>query len=204
VAKGKSGRRRAGVAAADKRLRRGLLPQGFGEGAARRVPSRRQTRRGPPPLAGPRLRAPRALPAGRRPGPQRKARPFAASTAPHPPPTDRPRWDVLLENLSDPSHLPFAHHAPNGLRRDKAAPLPFTPVRAAAPGEAARGELGFDGSRPPNVLRHAPPVALFRYPSISGSGALALVAVSAPCSVSYYSRNRAAEISTEVGAPDFY
>ena len=38
-------------------------------------------------------------------------------------------YDILIENLTDPAHLPFSHHklAPN-LTRDKGRALPMTPV----------------------------------------------------------------------------
>ncbi|KAI8475816.1 MAG: hypothetical protein J3K34DRAFT_516994 [Monoraphidium minutum] len=113
-------------------------------------------------------------------------------------------WDVLLENLADPSHLPFSHHGLAGLRRDKALPMPFTPLAIPDPGGPAGGPLASEfpasGGRPPCVLPHAQPVALFRYPTVSGESALALVAVSAPCSVSYYSRLSAITLSAELMA----
>ncbi|GAQ86885.1 pheophorbide a oxygenase family protein [Klebsormidium nitens] len=35
-------------------------------------------------------------------------------------------FDVLAENITDPSHLPFAHHGVGGLRRKQGKPLPLT------------------------------------------------------------------------------
>jgi hypothetical protein len=36
------------------------------------------------------------------------------------------RYEVLAENITDPSHLPFAHHGVGGLRRKQGKPLPLT------------------------------------------------------------------------------
>ncbi|KIZ05011.1 hypothetical protein MNEG_2947 [Monoraphidium neglectum] len=106
-------------------------------------------------------------------------------------------WDVLLENLADPSHLPFSHNGLAGLRREKAVPMPFTSISLPNDGDGAGTGAAGGEERPPNVFNHGRPVGLFRYPTVSGEGSLALVAVNAPCSVSYFSRLSSITISSE-------
>ncbi|XVF46784.1 hypothetical protein PTKIN_Ptkin03bG0056200 [Pterospermum kingtungense] len=50
-------------------------------------------------------------------------------------------YDTLMENVSDPSHIDFAHHKVTG-RRDRAKPLPFK--------VESRGPWGFGGSNEGN------------------------------------------------------
>lgn len=50
-------------------------------------------------------------------------------------------YDTLMENVSDPSHIDFAHHKVTG-RRDRAKPLPFK--------MDARGPWGFSGANEGN------------------------------------------------------
>ncbi|KOM50629.1 hypothetical protein LR48_Vigan08g145600 [Vigna angularis] len=50
-------------------------------------------------------------------------------------------YDTLMENVSDPSHIDFAHHKVTG-RRDRAKPLPFK--------MDARGSWGFSGANEGN------------------------------------------------------
>ena len=125
---------------------------------------------------------------------------------------------MLLENLADPSHLPFSHPGRAGLNREKALAMPFTPIPVPEPGTgdgdggaatastpSSGAEAGApEGGRPPCVFPHAQPVGLFRYPTVSGEGSLALVAVNAPCSVSYYSRLSTITLSAEVSRPLVY
>jgi phenylpropionate dioxygenase-like ring-hydroxylating dioxygenase large terminal subunit len=52
-------------------------------------------------------------------------------------------WRTLVENVADPSHVPFAHHGIQG-RRDKAGPIRFEMLREDAGGfEAQAGSRNF-------------------------------------------------------------
>jgi hypothetical protein len=77
--------------------------------------------------------------------------------------------------------------------------MPFTSISLPNDGDGAGTGAAGGEERPPNVFNHGRPVGLFRYPTVSGEGSLALVAVNAPCSVSYFSRLSSITISSEVG-----
>ncbi|KIY99872.1 Rieske (2Fe-2S) domain protein [Monoraphidium neglectum] len=98
-------------------------------------------------------------------------------------------WDVLLENVTDPAHLPHSHHrlSPT-LTRDKAGPMPFIKQQQPSQGGAADDSSGAAvaaeaTARPLYAFEHAPPVGSFAFPSaLSPNG---VVAYNAPCSVVY-------------------
>ncbi|KAF6253987.1 hypothetical protein COO60DRAFT_1703552 [Scenedesmus sp. NREL 46B-D3] len=88
-------------------------------------------------------------------------------------------WDVLVENLSDPSHLPFSHHRLfPGLSRAAGGPMPFSPVAIPA-GDSPEAAA----ARPKYAMPHQPPLAAFEYPA--GFTAGGVVAYTPPCAVVY-------------------
>ncbi|CAI5514788.1 unnamed protein product [Closterium sp. Naga37s-1] len=57
-------------------------------------------------------------------------------------------FDTLMENVSDPSHIEFAHHKVTG-RRDRAKPLPFTITSSGPFGFAATTDTGTPATSTP-------------------------------------------------------
>eukprot|EP00883_Tetradesmus_obliquus_P015685 jgi/Sobl393_1/8841/SZX73315.1 len=88
-------------------------------------------------------------------------------------------WDILVENLSDPSHLPFSHHRLfPGLTRAAGGPMPFSAVAIPA-GDSPEARA----ARPQYAMAHQPPLAAFEYPA--GFTAGGVVAYTPPCAVVY-------------------
>ena len=119
------------------------------------------------------------------PDPEIGAAARAAAAQPPPVPTEvldalaqSPGWYVrdlgydhtfLLENLTDPAHLPVSHHGLAGLNRAKAKPVPMKPLPANGPGgptlqvkvqEGTGGVWGSGSGQPCARRQHAthPPV----------------------------------------------
>jgi len=66
-------------------------------------------------------------------------------------------WQTLIENVADPSHVPFAHHGVQG-NREKAAPIPIQIVESTANLIAATIERGLNTTitfQPPCRLEYA-------------------------------------------------
>eukprot|EP00899_Mesostigma_viride_P018706 jgi/Mesvir1/26837/Mv20592-RA.1 len=72
-----------------------------------------------------------------------------------------PRFDTLLENVSDPSHVPFAHHGYQG-NREKAAPIPINVISNTLSGWKAvcPGVTSTSGHPATWELRFQPPCLL--------------------------------------------
>ncbi|KAI8471131.1 MAG: hypothetical protein J3K34DRAFT_239010 [Monoraphidium minutum] len=106
-------------------------------------------------------------------------------------------WDVLLENVTDPAHLPYSHHRLTPvMTREKGGPMPFKKQQqqqqqqqqeeGQQQQQEAEGqqEGQQEEQQPPSyALPHAPPLGSFSFPSaLSQSG---VVAFSPPSSVVY-------------------
>lgn len=96
-------------------------------------------------------------------------------------------WDVLIENVTDPAHLPHSHHRLTPmLTRDQAGPMPFIPAlqqQQQHEGASSAAPASESGTGPKYSFPHAPPVGAFRFPSaLSKSG---IVAFDPPCCVIY-------------------
>uniref|UniRef100_A0A383VN49 Rieske domain-containing protein n=1 Tax=Tetradesmus obliquus TaxID=3088 RepID=A0A383VN49_TETOB len=89
-------------------------------------------------------------------------------------------WDVLVENLTDPSHLPFSHHnlTPTLKRSKGEAPMPFTPLHIPKGDSAEDVE-----ARPSFTMAHKAPLATFDFPSAMAPGGR--VCFTPPLSVNY-------------------
>jgi hypothetical protein len=107
---------------------------------------------------------------------------------------------------ADPAHLPHSHHRLSpALTRDRAGPMPFTPLDPPAPsdttaaGATAAGATASSSEEVPDYsFPHAPPVGTYSFPSaLSRSG---VVCFNAPCSVVYeYTLPSNAHLWTLVG-----
>ncbi|KAF6264884.1 hypothetical protein COO60DRAFT_1698021 [Scenedesmus sp. NREL 46B-D3] len=89
-------------------------------------------------------------------------------------------WDVLVENLTDPSHLPFSHHnlTPNLKRSKGEMPMPFRRLHIAKGDSPEEVE-----ARPSYTMAHRAPLAAFEFPSAMSPGGR--VCFTPPLSVNY-------------------
>lgn len=70
-------------------------------------------------------------------------------------------FDMLIENLADPSHLPFSHHKLTpAMLRHKASAMPFTQLEVPAGSSAEEA-----AARPSFAFQHQAPLAAFSFPS---------------------------------------
>eukprot|EP00879_Flechtneria_rotunda_P007034 GHRR01007384.1.p1 GENE.GHRR01007384.1~~GHRR01007384.1.p1 ORF type:complete len:451 (+),score=111.23 GHRR01007384.1:101-1453(+) len=75
-------------------------------------------------------------------------------------------WDILIENLSDPAHLPFSHHnlTPT-LKRSKGSLMPFKVI------DIPQSNSSEDqAARPAYCFKHQPPLIAFEFPSALSPG----------------------------------
>ncbi|GAX79139.1 hypothetical protein CEUSTIGMA_g6579.t1 [Chlamydomonas eustigma] len=93
-------------------------------------------------------------------------------------------FDVLIENLADPSHLPFSHHKLTpALTRSKGVAMPFKEVVHVNASVTAPASEQISHQLPQYSFAHQAPLATFQFPSaLSPSG---YVSFTAPNTVVY-------------------
>ncbi|MBD1911811.1 MULTISPECIES: Rieske 2Fe-2S domain-containing protein [unclassified Leptolyngbya] len=85
-------------------------------------------------------------------------------------------WQTLVENVSDPSHVPFAHHGVQG-NRDKASPVPIKIVKSAQDCIEAKTEGRFE-----THITFTPPCHLEYAINLGGDRQVGLVTYCIPVS----------------------